>query len=246
MAVGYNLVLFLAYYYIFLNCIQPKHFYTNDSSADMLIFILYAFLPRSTVRVWNIPAFLLSQRKINLRKQAYFPACFPFSNNWISLLTHLHSQYYPCLLIKLLHNSLSGRSQRFLNFHPCKLVLTLNIFSLAPSGDFKCSFMIFHILPPPHGCLSPRTVSDFSRELGPRSKILPPQTLPMKHGLSGMLWHFSLLLAHPNDTEQAEKNHKKEDKETKSRCCQRLKKQRVISCLAARELPEKTWEFPDF
>ncbi|KAI1242032.1 hypothetical protein IHE44_0005546 [Lamprotornis superbus] len=51
-------------------------------------------------------------------------------------------------------------------------------------------------------------------------------TLPMKHGLSGMLRHFSLLLAHPSDTQQAEKHHKKEDKETKSRCCQRLKKQR--------------------
>lgn len=39
----------------------------------------------------------------------------------------------------------------------------------------------------------------------------------------------------------------KKGRETKSRCCQRLKKQRTTSCLATKELPEKIiWEFPDF
>lgn len=74
----------------------------------------------------------------------------------------------------------------------------------------------------------------------------PPRLFQWNMVSQATLRHFSLLLAHPHDTEQAEKHHKKEDIETKSRCCQRLKKQRVISCLAARDLPEKTWEFPHF
>lgn len=173
MAVGYNLVLFLAYYHIFLNYIQPKHFYT------MRVLHAYChpvyFLTNTNVKAWNIPTFLLSWRKINLRKQVHFPTFISILKQ-ISLLTHLHSQYFPCLLVKLLHSSLSERSQRFLNFCSCKLALTLNILSLAPCGDFKCSFVIFHILPPPHGCLFPRTVSDFSRELSPHSNILPPDS----------------------------------------------------------------------
>lgn len=113
----------------------------------------------------------------------------------------------------------------FLNFLPCKFALTLSILSLAPSGDFKHSLTIFHIPPPPHWCLFPRTVSAFSKELGPQPCL--PKSISLKQGLSGLLCHFLLLLAHPRDSNQwaGRGAPQKKDRETKSRCCQRLKKQ---------------------